>query len=88
MSDSTSDAERPSTFVPSTRRKSLSATPVVAWKMLFSDMPTLGIDAADDAADDADEAAAVADVAAAVADVEAFDAWVEAVEALVEAFDA
>ena len=88
MSDSTSDAERPSTFVPSTRRKSLSATPVVAWKMLFSDMPTLGIDAADDAADDADEAAAVADVAAAVADVEAFDAWVEAVEALVDAFDA
>ena len=88
MSDSTSDAERPTTFVPSTRRKSLSATPVVAWKMLFSDMPTLGIDAADDAADDADEAAAVADVAAAVADVEAFDALVEAVEALVDAFDA
>ena len=73
MSDSTSDADRPSTFAPSTRRKSLSATPAVACKMLFSEMPVV-IDAAELAADVAELAASVAELAAAVADDAAFDA--------------
>lgn len=87
MSDNNSDADLPSILVPFTLKKSSSATPAAACKMLFSEIPVV-IDAAELAADVAELAAAVADDAAAVADDEALDACVEAVEAEDEAFDA
>ena len=52
MSDNTSLADLPSTAVPSTLRKSLSATPLVNFGMLVLDMPVSSTEAVPKPKDD------------------------------------